>query len=93
MWPELCPRCGKNATVIGSIPTESGHAAFQPLGIRWLEHFRRRFFKTTVVRFVGLPRACLGCHLVWGDLPPGELREIIQREGIAIGGKKEEPEI
>jgi hypothetical protein len=70
-----------------------GDQLFQPDGIRWLEHIRRRPFQATKVRFPGPYRACVDCGLVWNNLDPGELRGVIRREGIAIGVKKEEPEI
>jgi hypothetical protein len=49
MLSEPCTRCGKDATVTGSIFTMHSHAEFLPNGIRWLEHFRRRLFRTTIV--------------------------------------------
>jgi hypothetical protein len=94
MSSEPCPRCGKHPTVAGYIPTWRGDPEFVPDGIRWLEHFSRRLFQENpVVKLLGPARACLDCGLVWTDLDPGKLRRIIQQEGIAVGGKKEEPEI
>jgi hypothetical protein len=91
MLSEPCPRCGKNATVTGSIFTTGTHAEFQPDGIRWLEHFRRRLFQTTFVKLKDPARACLDCSLVWSTaLSPRKLREIVEREGIAFGVQKDE---
>ena len=95
MLSEPCPRCGKNATVTGgsiirwvvmrnSCPTASAG---------WSTS-RRRIFKTTIAKLRDPARGCLDCGLVWATtLHPGELREIVQREGIAIGVKKTDPEI
>jgi hypothetical protein len=79
MLSENCPRCGKDANVIGDMLTTGSYQEFLPQGIRWLEHFRRRLFHTTIVRFRGPYRACLDCGLVWSNLDPGELRKVIER--------------
>jgi hypothetical protein len=93
MSSEPCPRCGKNATVTGSMLT-LGDQLFQPHGIRWLEHFRRRLFQQNpAARVLGPYRACADCGLVWNDLDPDELRGVIRREGIAIRVKETDPEI
>jgi hypothetical protein len=70
------------------------HAEFLPNGIRGLEHFRRRLFRTTIAKLTDPARPCLDCDLVWTTtLPRGELLGVIEREGIGIGVKKTEPEI
>ena len=94
MLSEPCPRCGKNANVIGGISSSETFPHFQPYGIRWLEHFRKRFFQTTCARLKDPARACLDCGLVWTTaFSLGELRRIVEREEITIGLKKEELEL
>ena len=94
MSSELCPRCGKNATLTGRIATEGYYAEFQPDGIRLLEHLRRRLFQPLWVKLRGPSRACLDCGLVWTTtLTLDDLRRIVEREGIVIGVKKEELEL
>src|SRR5262249_53218155 len=92
MRSEPCPRCGKHATVTGSVHLPSDKV-FQPDGIRLLHHVLKRLGQPTVVRLLGPYRACLDCGLVWNTLSPGELRMVIEREGIAIGLREKEPEI
>jgi hypothetical protein len=94
MLSQSCPRCGKHATVTGSIPTLRGDPEFVPDGVRWLAHLCRRLFQENpVVKLLGPARACLDCGLVWTSLDPGKLHRIMQQEGIAVGVKEEEPEI
>ena len=69
---------------------------FQPFGIRWMGHLLRRFGQATDVRMPEPYRACLDCGLVWNDLGPdklSKLREILEREEIAVGGNEKGPEI
>jgi hypothetical protein len=79
--------------VTGSVQPLEKPQVFQPDGIRWLEHFFRRLGQPTSVRMREPHRACLDCGLVWNNLKPSVLRGVIQREGIVIGLKEQEPEI
>jgi hypothetical protein len=72
---------------------DNGRPFFQPDGIRWLERFVRRLGLPTLVRMPVRFRAGLDCGLVWNNPNPKEPHRIVERLGIAIGVKKEEPEL
>ncbi len=93
MLSKLCPRCGKNTTVTGIVGWYRPDQFFQPVGIRWLEHLVWRFGQPTAVMLPEPSQACLDCGLVWNNLFPNELRMLLNREGITIGVKEQEPDI
>jgi hypothetical protein len=90
MLAKPCPRCGRSATVAGKGAGIEIDQYFQPLGIRWVEHLLMRFGRKTAIRLPKPYEACLDCGLVWNNLNPDELRALLQRERIAIGGKETE---
>jgi hypothetical protein len=93
VFAEPCPRCGKKATVTGRCAKLFVDQYFQPFGIRWLEHLFCRFGRATDVRTPEHYRACLTCGLVWNNLRPEALRQILEREGITVEDNEKGPEL
>jgi hypothetical protein len=89
----LCPRCGEGTTVTGWTDEPDHARSFQPDGIRWLRHILWHFGETTHVHLPERFRACLACGLIWNSLPAEQLREIVEREALAVGGEWESPTI
>jgi hypothetical protein len=70
-------RCGDDRTVEGWRHLAEHPCAFQPDGIRWLQHLSWHFGETTQVRLPERIRAGPACRLSWNSLPPEQLLDIL----------------
>jgi hypothetical protein len=79
-----CPRCGDDKSVVGWTDPPEQSCSFQPDGIHWLRHLLWHFGETTHVRLPDRFRACQARGLICNSLSPEQLREVLNREGVAV---------
>jgi hypothetical protein len=72
---EKCPRCNGSEIAAGeAFPSEGHMRAFYPSGMKWW-----KLLSSVSAKFKDAHYACLKCGLVWNEIDPAELVEVLNK--------------